>query len=137
MDIMIPAEELNECGKNSTITYNAGDRLIITGSEQLKDWDAIASIGHRLWKPYHLVFMNGQELSPTTRRSDPGKMLSLKAPDMVEIVGHAFDYCYDLASIDAPKVRKIGEGAFKDCISLTEVVFPEVEELGEEAFAGC
>ncbi|MBQ3403330.1 MAG: hypothetical protein IJG65_08200 [Synergistaceae bacterium] len=66
MDIKIQAEELNRLAGSEesgyTIGYEAGDTIIITGSEELEDgMDILDASVRRAGKPYHLVFENGQK----------------------------------------------------------------------------
>ena len=63
-------------------------------------------------------------------------IVSIDAPNVVQIGPSAFGGCYYLTTVDFPAATMIGDFAFTNC-GITSVSFPMVTSIGDYAFNYC
>jgi hypothetical protein len=153
-----------ECGKECQYIINPENKLTITGSGEMDDFD----IDTQPWKEYKesiteiiieegitnigaYAFVSCRSLESVTipdgvlnigeyAFSWCTSLTSVTIPDGVtNIENSTFDYCYSLESVVlGDNVARIGNFAFANCSSLKSIILPEgVMNIGSSAFYGC
>lgn len=64
-------------------------------------------------------------------------LVSVKLPNVTNLLAQTFNYCSSLETVVLPKVTKIGSQAFQVCRKLKSVFIPSVTTIEDLTFTNC